>query len=147
MSRANFENFSNKMYNTKYISASGWYRIACQKGVKGGIGIPHILLLKSQFDYNSNCSYVVNIAISYGNADLRVGAAAGADRIIEKVRIVKESDNFYYYEVYISNGRGNNFTYDFLGYESNKFEIINFEASPLTGTVIKTLNLVNETQS
>jgi hypothetical protein len=147
MSKANFENFSKEMHNVKYISTAGWYRIACQKGVNGGNGFPHILLLNSQYNNKTNCSYVVNIAISYGKADLRVGAAAGAYRIIEKVRIVKESDNFYYYEVYISNGRGNNFTYDFLGYESNQFEIINFEASPLTGTVIKTLNLVNETQS
>lgn len=147
MSKANFENFSKKMQNIKYISTVGWYRIACQKGVNGGFGIPYILLLNSQYNNNSNCSYVVNIAISNGNADLRVGAAAGAYRNIEKVRIVKESDNFYYYEVYISNVRGNYFAYDFLGYESNEFKIINFEASPLTGTVIKTLNLVNETQS
>ena len=147
MSKANFENFSKKMRNVKYISTVGWYRIACQKGVNGGYGFPHILLLNSQYNNYSNCSYVVNIAISYGKADLRVGAAAGAYRIIEKVRIVKENDDFYYYEVYIMGQSGNYFAYDFLGYKSNEFEIINFEASPLTGTVIKTLNLVNETQS
>lgn len=125
----------DKIYGT--LEASGWYRVAIldNSGNLGSSGRAFLVNIGTSYWYKNNMSAIFAVNLIYHKAAITKISSLANENIVNKARIVEDTDKKVYLEIFYNTSTKNRVSVEILQYWET-FEMIKFATSPGTGTVL-----------
>lgn len=119
----------------KNLSTAGWYRVAFLGASKGAYGLATVINISRKYDNNNNEAMVLAISLAHNKAKIKNLNTVKNSNLITKARIVYDTDQKVYFEIYYE-GSNNNYIYIDTT-EKENLKLLDFKETNSGVTVLK----------